>query len=816
MDQKEKIEIEMALRDSVSTALRQISREMDSINRKLQETGSSGFKKATGEADKFQEKATKVTGTISGMSETLGLLSKRLLGPLGIAAAIYSAAKSLDSFAAGKIAMQGFAVNTGFTTGQVGQLTQGMRRLGLTTEEAHGEIGKIGAKLNNLAAYKEGSELWRALQMGGPEGVALGNRMLSMVRAGNQMGAFMEYLKTFDTQSRESKIAMASYMNTTIDVLEGIAGAMKRNVPEPQLTDEQRKKRKEYHDAWIDMETHFWHQMSEAKEGALEWTVDANKKLNEWEKRYNAWRDLQPPQSWLQTPAPPSLTRGGTASGPLLLEILKYGLLKRKSMAEGGVVDEPTFAMLGEGGEREFVIPESKAWWMPGGDMGRADPFGSDDFFYQMLMGAFTLPGSPGSYLRYANRGLLGGRFGLPSQLRQMAPGSEMGGGNLNSLFDMLGIRSEHVPNTDEPAAFQLERIQKDSNKELIDIRGILQQMEDPLGIKKFAEGTGPVDKAVTALVGEKGPEVVGPPYVKIDKPTIGTLSVGQSVTPAEVVSEDVVTGAASGGGGGGGGSGGGGGATAPSGSGGGGPMAGAPGPEGRFAARDVIGKKGFLSTIRHQTLQPGETISGKGSWFGNWKGQSDWVDKGDIDKQGRPLPAYTGAKPFQPGIALPSQVTSGPADANKGEWFDVTGPNGATVRVRQTDVGPNIRLDRPVDINSALAEQMGYTPKTFPTDAPFKVRRVPEHEMHSEQRFADANAIQQHLKDQEKIDAALTKRASGTSREGTMMVGVDFGDAQPANDPNKAVFKRLRIDGPPHGGSTGGYTADPFNTHAR
>jgi SLT domain-containing protein len=30
------------------------------------------------------------------------------------------------------------------------------------------------------------------------------------------------------------------------------------------------------------------------------------------------------------------------------------------AFAEGGVVDRPTLAMVGEGGEREFIIPESK------------------------------------------------------------------------------------------------------------------------------------------------------------------------------------------------------------------------------------------------------------------------------------------------------------------------------------------------------------------------------------------------------------------------------------------------------------------------
>src|SRR5207247_8342953 len=94
---------------------------------------------------------------------------------------------------------------------------------------------------------------------------------------------------------------------------------------------------------------------------------------------------------------------------------------------------------------------------------------------------------------------------------------------------------------------------------------------------------------------------------------------------------------------------------------------------------------------------------SGRGSWFGDQPGWSD--PKETRTASGAPLSV--------PGIALPQRATLG-------QRFNVTDPTGRTFNLPQTDVGPAASTGRGIDINSAAAQKMGYTPQTFPTDAKF------------------------------------------------------------------------------------------------
>jgi hypothetical protein len=45
---------------------------------------------------------------------------------------------------------------------------------------------------------------------------------------------------------------------------------------------------------------------------------------------------------------------------PVVADIPRLGVLSVPAFAEGGIVSKPTLAMVGEGGEREYIIPESK------------------------------------------------------------------------------------------------------------------------------------------------------------------------------------------------------------------------------------------------------------------------------------------------------------------------------------------------------------------------------------------------------------------------------------------------------------------------
>lgn len=113
-------------------------------------------------------------------------------------------------------------------------------------------------------------------------------------------------------------------------------------------------------------------------------------------------------------------------------------------------------------------------------------------------------------------------------------------------------------------------------------------------------------------------------------------------------------------------------------------------------------------------TVTRPDARTARGSWYSQYRGVNDWRDPGD-----RPGSNALGVPDERQGIALPSRGTLG-------QWFDVAGPDGSTYRLQQTDVGPAKWTGRGIDISAAAADRMGYTPKDFPTDAPFSYRPAP------------------------------------------------------------------------------------------
>jgi hypothetical protein len=100
--------------------------------------------------------------------------------------------------------------------------------------------------------------------------------------------------------------------------------------------------------------------------------------------------------------------------------------------------------------------------------------------------------------------------------------------------------------------------------------------------------------------------------------------------------------------------------------------------------------------------------FSSLGSWYSQYQGKYTWLDEGD-----EPNSNALGVPDDQQGIALPSRETLG-------EWFLVTAPNGKTLKLQQTDVGPAEWTGRTIDIAAVAAENFGYSPRTFPTDNGF------------------------------------------------------------------------------------------------
>ena len=106
-------------------------------------------------------------------------------------------------------------------------------------------------------------------------------------------------------------------------------------------------------------------------------------------------------------------------------------------------------------------------------------------------------------------------------------------------------------------------------------------------------------------------------------------------------------------------------------------------------------------------------TARGRGSWFSQYRGKYVWIDEGD-----EPGSNALGVPDDAQGISFYSRPTLG-------NWYLVKAPNGIISVEQQTDIGPNPRLNRLIDISAAAAERFGYSPRDFPTDAEFQWRRL-------------------------------------------------------------------------------------------
>lgn len=195
------------------------------------------------------ESGRRTNATLATTTSIFSGMRGLLLGPVGVAAGLYSAAKSLENFAQSEVALRTFATTTRFTTSNISSMRQGMERLGMSSAEADRIIGGLGARLNNLAAFKESSELWRTLSQS-VGGADLANRLKELSQAGDQMGAVNEILRTFQRQTVQAKIALSEYLDMPMGVLENLSKAMDRNVAGWEKNADAADR---WHNRWIDI-----------------------------------------------------------------------------------------------------------------------------------------------------------------------------------------------------------------------------------------------------------------------------------------------------------------------------------------------------------------------------------------------------------------------------------------------------------------------------------------------------------------------------------------------------------------------------------
>jgi hypothetical protein len=173
------------------------------------------------------------------------------------------------------------------------------------------------------------------------------------------------------------------------------------------------------------------------------------------------------------------------------------------------------------------------------------------------------------------------------------------------------------------------------------------------------------------------------------------------------------------------------------------------------FELRDLPRSVAAQEAERRSSGGPSGSTTVKGSWFGNAPGWSD-----PSEPKGSP-------KSNVPGIALPKGV------GNIGDNYEVTTPDGRKFILPKTDVGPNARTGRGIDITAAAGARMGYTAGNFPTDKEFSYRKLDTVEA-------------------SRIDAANS--AVGVKAEGSVTVNVHAPKGTKASADSDGMFQKTTV----------------------
>lgn len=194
--------------NQVREAFSKIEQALDSFNRKLKTSIGPD-------------------GVFTLAERTLGGMAKSMLGPVGVAAGFIGVAKALESVAASSVQLQYFARDTGYAVKSVSDMQGAMRMMGAGVQEANSSIANLGNKMQSLAVFKEGSEIWQGMAKFPGKGAEIANTLMRIaqegMRSGDQMGATAKMLELFNKQAPETKFAWAQVWGESVSHLENMA-----------------------------------------------------------------------------------------------------------------------------------------------------------------------------------------------------------------------------------------------------------------------------------------------------------------------------------------------------------------------------------------------------------------------------------------------------------------------------------------------------------------------------------------------------------------------------------------------------------------
>ena len=211
------LEIEVALRDSTSTALKEISRQLDTVSKKMVETGKTGqeaFEKIGNAAKKSAENTKSAHAGLSNISGAIGSINKVMMGAGGLIALFAGFSKVLGNFAAQRVQMQLLTTDIGFTTQQISIMKQVLAQKGITDEgESKAIISGFGAQFKEAQMLGEFSPMFERFARYG--NVDLGEKIVKAAKSNDFKQAMDLYAGEYERLAKTNP-ARARYFATVV------------------------------------------------------------------------------------------------------------------------------------------------------------------------------------------------------------------------------------------------------------------------------------------------------------------------------------------------------------------------------------------------------------------------------------------------------------------------------------------------------------------------------------------------------------------------------------------------------------------------
>jgi hypothetical protein len=218
------LEIEVTLRDSTSAVLKEIGRQLDTVTKKMVETGKTGqdaFNKV-GDAAKRSQDHTKAAHTgLAGVSGAIGSINKVMMGTSGLIALFAGFTKVLGNFAAQRVQLQLLTTDIGFTTQQISVMKQVLAQKGITDEgEQKQIITGFGAQFKEAEMLGEFSPLFERFARYG--NVDLGEKIVKSAKSQNFKQAMDLAAGEYDRLAKANPARARYYATVVLQTQESI------------------------------------------------------------------------------------------------------------------------------------------------------------------------------------------------------------------------------------------------------------------------------------------------------------------------------------------------------------------------------------------------------------------------------------------------------------------------------------------------------------------------------------------------------------------------------------------------------------------